>query len=57
MKNIVLASIAVITLSLTGLSAADGFSNTSASAKLTKDQPNRMPIPVCPPDDPNACGF
>ncbi len=56
MKNILLASIAVLTLSLTGLSAANGFS-APAKTKEIQSQTNSMPIPVCPPDDANACGM
>ena len=55
-KNLVLASIAVITLSLTGFSAVNGFS-APAKTKGIHSQTNGMPIPVCPPSDANACGM
>jgi hypothetical protein len=54
MKNIVRAF--VIALTLTG--AAASAYTTKASAETVK--PTLMagyPIPMCPPNDPNACGL
>jgi hypothetical protein len=48
----------VVALVLTG-AAASTQTTTSASAKANVIAPKTagMPIPVCPPKDPNACGF
>ena len=56
MKNIVRAFIVV--LALTGAAAstqASSASTTKISAGATKT--SALPIPVCAPDDPNACGM
>ena len=56
MKNLVLASVAVLTVSLTSLTVSSPFSAPTKSKNI-QPQTNGMPIPVCPPDDANACGM
>jgi hypothetical protein len=48
----------VVVLVLTGAAASARISiaqETSSKPIVTK--PSAFPIPTCPPDDPNACGF
>ena len=47
----------VLVLVLTG--AAASTQTVSASSKATTITPRNsmMPTPMCPPDDPNACGI
>lgn len=56
MKNLILASVAVLTLGFTSLNASSSFS-APTKPKVTQSQTNCLPIPVCPPDDANACGM
>ena len=46
---------AVTALVLTG--AAASLHTPSASAQKTNPRPTDLPIPMCPPNDPNACGI
>ena len=53
MKN--LTSALVLALTLTGSAAFTQIQQDSPVVSATKTQ--RMPMPLCPPDDPNACGL
>lgn len=53
MKNIVRAF--VVVLALTG--AAATTQTSSASATITASKTSALPIPMCPPDSPNACNI
>lgn len=55
MKNLVRA--AVVALVLTGVAASTQISSASAQTKVTVAKTSAVPIPMCPPDDPNACGI
>lgn len=55
MKNIVRAF--VVALALTGFAASTQISTTSATSKTTVAKTSFVPIPSCPPDDPNSCGM
>jgi hypothetical protein len=56
MKHIVRAF--VVVLVLTGAAATSQTSSASAkSNKATVARVSMLPIPVCAPDDPNACGM
>ena len=55
MKLIVRA--AVVALVLTGAAASTQIASASANSKVTVAKNSAMPIPCCPPDDPNACGL
>jgi hypothetical protein len=56
MKNIVRAF--VVVLALTGAAASTQTASASSKAKLTVAKTSSMlPIPSCPPNDPNACGI
>jgi hypothetical protein len=54
MKNLVRAF--VIALTLTGAVASAHTVNASAKANKTMVA-SAYPVPMCPPDDPNACGM
>ncbi len=55
MKYIVRAF--VIVLVLTGAAASTQISSASAQSKVVVSKPANVPTPMCPPSDPNACGF
>ena len=55
MKTIVRAF--VVALVLTGAAASTQITSASASSKVIIAKNSAMPTPMCPPDDPNACGF
>jgi hypothetical protein len=55
MKSIVRAF--VITLVLTGVSATTQISSASTQNKVVASRVSMIPVPTCPPDDPNACGM
>ena len=55
MKTIVRA--AVVALVLTGAAASTQIASASAQTKVTVAKTSAMPIPMCAPDDPNACGL
>ncbi len=47
----------VVTLVLTGAAASTQITSSSLDTKVTMAKTSAMPTPMCPPDDPNACGF
>jgi hypothetical protein len=55
MKHIVRA--AVVVLVLTGAVATTQTSSASTQNKVTVARTSMLPIPMCAPDDPNACGM
>jgi len=46
----------VVILALTGAAASTQIASASQT-KVTVAKSSAMPTPMCPPDDPNACGF
>ena len=54
-KNIVRAF--VVVLVLTGAVATSQTSSASTQNKVTAARVSMLPVPTCPPDDPNACGM
>jgi hypothetical protein len=56
MKHIVRAF--VVALVLTGVAATTQTSSaTTTQNKVTAARTSMLPVPVCAPDDPNACGM
>jgi hypothetical protein len=55
MKHLVRAF--VVVLVLTGAVASTQTSSASTSNKVTAAKVSMLPIPTCPPNDPNACGI
>ena len=55
MKHIVRA--VVVVLVLTGAVATTQTSSASTQNKVTVAKTSMLPIPMCAPDDPNACGM
>ncbi len=55
MKHIVRAF--VVVLVLTGAAATTQSSPASTKNKVTVSRTSMLPVPVCAPDDPNACGM
>jgi hypothetical protein len=55
MKHIVRAF--VVALVLTGAVASTQTSSASTQNKVTAARVSVLPVPTCPPDDPNACGM
>ena len=55
MKTIVRAF--VVVLVLTGAVATTQTSSASAQNKVNAARTSLIPVPTCPPDDPNACGM
>ena len=47
----------VVVLALTGAVASTHIATASAQTKVSAAKTSAMPIPTCPPDDPNACGI
>lgn len=47
----------VIALALTGAIATTYAKAPSATAKVSVSKTSAIPIPSCPPDDPNGCGI
>jgi hypothetical protein len=47
----------VVALALTGAAASTQISSASATSKVTIAKNSAMPTPMCPPNDPNACGM
>ena len=47
----------VVVLALTGAIATTQTSSASTQNKVTAARTSMLPIPTCPPDDPNACGM
>ena len=55
MKTIVRAFVAILVL--TGAVATTQTSSASTQTKVTAARTSMLPVPVCAPDDPNACGM
>ena len=55
MKHIVRAFVAVLVL--TGAVASTQTSSASTQNKVTVAKVSMLPVPMCPPDDPNGCGM
>jgi len=55
MKTIVRAF--VVVLALTGVAATTQTTAASTQNKVTAARVSVLPVPTCPPDDPNACGM
>ncbi len=47
----------VVALVLTGAAATTQTSSASTQNKVTATKVSILPVPTCPPDDPNACGL
>lgn len=47
----------VVVLALSGAAATTQTSSASTQNKVTVARTSMLPIPTCPPDDPNACGM
>jgi hypothetical protein len=47
----------VVVLALTGAVASTQTSSASTQNKVTVAKVSMLPIPMCAPDDPNACGM
>jgi hypothetical protein len=47
----------VVVLALTGAIATTQPSTASAQNKVTVARTSMLPVPMCPPDDPNGCGM
>jgi hypothetical protein len=47
----------VVVLALSGAAATTQTSSASTQNKVTSARTSMLPIPTCPPDDPNACGM
>ncbi len=46
-----------VALALTGAFASTQISSASTSAKASIARNSALPVPMCAPDDPNACGI
>lgn len=55
MKHIVRAF--VVALVLTGAIASTQTSSASTKDKVSVAKVSMLPVPTCPPNDPNACGM
>jgi hypothetical protein len=55
MKHIVRAF--VVVLVLTGAVASTQTSSASTHDKIAAARTSMLPVPTCPPNDPNACGM
>jgi hypothetical protein len=55
MKHIVRAFVVVLVLS--GAVATTQTPSASTKNKVTVAKVSMLPIPMCPPNDPNACGM
>jgi hypothetical protein len=47
----------VLVLAITGAAATTLTAAASTQTKVAATRVSLLPIPVCPPDDPNACGI
>jgi hypothetical protein len=47
----------VVVLALAGAAASSQISSASTQNKVTAARVSVLPVPTCPPDDPNACGM
>ncbi|HXC94533.1 MAG TPA: hypothetical protein VNU92_02485 [Edaphobacter sp.] len=55
MKHIVRAF--VVALVITGAVASTQTSSASTHNKVVAARTSMLPVPTCPPNDPNACGM
>ncbi|HMH16040.1 MAG TPA: hypothetical protein VK578_23280 [Edaphobacter sp.] len=55
MKTVVRAF--VVALVLTGAAASTQIASASSQTRVAIAKTSAMPIPMCAPDDPNACGM
>jgi hypothetical protein len=55
MKNLIRAF--VVVLALTGAAASTRLASASAQTNVTVSKTSAIPVPMCPPDDPDACGI
>jgi hypothetical protein len=55
MKTIVRAFVAILVL--TGAAASTQTSYASSQNKVTAAKVSCLPVPMCAPNDPNACGM
>jgi hypothetical protein len=55
MKYIVRAF--VVVLALTGAAASTQIHSASAQTRVAVAKTSAIPVPMCAPDDPNACGI
>jgi hypothetical protein len=53
----VIVRVIVAALVLTGAVASTQISSASTSSKVTVARNSALPVPMCAPDDPNACGM
>jgi hypothetical protein len=47
----------VVVLALTGAVASTQISSASTQTRVTVAKTSAMPVPMCDPNDPNACGI
>ena len=47
----------VVILALSGAAATTQTSSAATQNKVTATRTSMLPVPVCAPDDPNACGM
>jgi hypothetical protein len=47
----------VVVLALIGTAATTQTTSASTRNKVTAARVSVLPVPTCPPDDPNACGM
>ncbi len=47
----------VVVLALTGAIASTQIASASAQTKVTVAKTSAIPVPMCPSNDPNACGI
>jgi hypothetical protein len=47
----------VVVLALTGAVASTQIASASAQTKVTVTKTSAIPVPMCPLDDPDACGI
>jgi hypothetical protein len=55
MKLVIRAFVALLVL--TGVAATTETSSASTQNKVTAARTSMLPVPTCPPDDPNGCGM
>jgi hypothetical protein len=56
MKQIIRAFVAVIVLTGAVATTQTSFATTTQN-KVTATRTSMLPVPMCAPDDPNACGI
>jgi hypothetical protein len=47
----------VVVLALTGAVASTQISSAALQTRVTVAKTSAMPVPMCDPNDPNACGI